>query len=291
MLRTTAATAVLAFGAHALRLNDADTVKANLIAGAKAFGAATNAMAGADQAEVSTAIQAASLSSGAGALGTSTGASFIQAPSKISLDKLNSIAAAVESSASKHVSSGRASSACGSCTPSFSTCPSGFLFSGSGMCVPTASYTGFCNKPFSLGDYSAVELEEFEVFCDACFACAGTSFLQGDRSNLVKDGLFITQPLRADAQLRLNVIERASHTAEAAAAANGAYLRAKFDQDLAKLKSSFLRFNDITRSGSPQEVITFAIESLPAASKSASFLAEKMQTMIDSDARITALLK
>lgn len=288
-MRSTAILAIGSLGASALRIRDIDQVKANLIAGAKAFGAATDAMAGSSQAEVSAALQSASPSTGAG---TSTGASFVQTqtPSKISLDKLNSIAAAVESSAAKHVSAGRAAASCGTCTPSFTACPSGFALS-SGICVPTASYAGYCNKPFSLGDFSAVELEEFEVFCDACFPCAQTSFLQGDRSNLVKDGLFITQPLRADSQLRLNVIERASHTAGSAAATNGAYLRAKFDADLAKLKSSFLRFNDITRAGSPSEVITFAIESLPAAAKT-SFVANKaMATMLEAENRIADLLK
>ena len=89
-------------------------------------------------------------------------------PSKLSLEQLTSIASAVEASAAKHVASGRAASAsCGNVSPDFSKCPTGFVADGA-VCAPSSSYSGYC-RAFALGDHSAVELEEAEVFCDFCF--------------------------------------------------------------------------------------------------------------------------
>lgn len=91
-----------------------------------------------------------------------------------------------------------------------------------------------------------------------------SSFLKGAKDNQVKDGLFLSQPLRADEQLKVNVIERepsfgGARAVAAASRANG-YM-GRFYQDLAKLRSSFLKFSDIsTRSAAPVEVINFALE-------------------------------
>merc|ERR1712224_370861 len=106
-------------------------------------------------------------------------------------------------------------------------------------------------------------------------ACSAEAMrLQGARDSLVKDGLFVTQPLRSDEQVRVNVIERNPHS-HSGGSASGAYLRSKFAADLAALRGSFLRFNDILTSGNagaPTEVINFAIESgVGSASRSADY--------------------
>ena len=137
------------------------------------FDAAMNPYATAEEKS----IKAAMRSAAAGPMtltksATSTGASFLRAiEGKISAGQLASIAAAAEATAEKHVASGRAQASCGSCTPNFSVCPKGFDSAAAGTCVPSASYSGFCNKSFAVSDYSAVELEEAEVFCNFCFPC------------------------------------------------------------------------------------------------------------------------
>ena len=110
-------------------------------------------------------------SRGSGYNGASTGASFLQGfEAKIGAGELASLAASIQKSASHHVASGRAAASCGSCSPNFASCPSGFHGSG-GVCSPSGSYSGYCNKAFAIGDYSPVELEEAEVFCSFCFPC------------------------------------------------------------------------------------------------------------------------
>ena len=114
-----------------------------------------------------------------------------------------------------------------------------------------------------------------------------TSFLSKGVDSRVKDGLFITQPLRSDEQVRVNVIEkepRISNAARTVAAASaGAHLRARFNADLAQLRSSFVRFSDIAtrNAGAPAEVINFSIESgVPSALAARRSAANKYSSMM-----------
>merc|ERR1712194_922144 len=61
---------------------------------------------------------------------------------------------------------------------------------------------------------------------------------QGD--SVMKDGMFVTQPLRSDSRLRLNVIE-SRPSSSAFAGDDGAIgaMRSHFDHDLMRLRQSF----------------------------------------------------
>ena len=107
---------------------------------------------------------------GAGALGSSTGVASFMRVTGFGAEKMTAIAASVASSAARTVKSGRANSACGSGRPDFSKCPSGFSAAGS-VCSPS-SYQGICNRSIDVSMLSAVEAEEFELFCGACFPSA-----------------------------------------------------------------------------------------------------------------------
>ena len=161
----------LALGAASAMAASPGRVMANLVAGQKMFDKSQLANSAPEQAELSAALQAAAGTSGVA--GTSTGAaSFLEAP-KVSMDEMAQLANQVMKSAQGRAHGGRASSKCGHCSTgiAFGACPSGFSGS-NGQCAPTASYGGYCNRQLDLGSFSAVELEEMEVFCDFCFACA-----------------------------------------------------------------------------------------------------------------------
>merc|ERR550537_776660 len=83
------------------------------------------------------------------------------------------------------------------------SCPSGFSSSGA-MCTPASG--SWCTA-FKLDEYSRVELELLGELCSQ----GASSFLQGAKDSLIKDGLFVTQPLRSDSQAAINIVERSSH--------------------------------------------------------------------------------
>jgi hypothetical protein len=127
------------------------------------------------------------------------------------------------------------------------------------------------------------------------YMAARRSFLMDAKDSKVKDGLFVSQPLRADSATRINVIERRGQfgttSRGAGAASMAAHLRAQFDADLARLRSSFMRFSDIAtrRAGSPTQVMTFAIESgIPEGMASRASFAYR--SMMDSEKHISSLL-
>lgn len=69
-----------------------------------------------------------------------------------------------------------------------------------------------------------------------------TSFARafGDPAVQVKNGLFLTQPMRSPAQTRVNIVERedsiGAHANAVGAASQGVFLREKFVQELAQLR-------------------------------------------------------
>ncbi len=184
----------LAIGSASALKASPSQVMANLVAGQKMFDKTQLANSAPEQAELSAALQAAAGTGigSTGGAGSSVGAasflnadelsklvnsiddktSFTQAP-KVSMDEMAQLANQVMRSAQGRAHSGRASAKCGHCSSgiNFGSCPSGFS-SVSGQCAPEAGYSGYCNKQLDLGSFSAVELEEMEVFCDFCFACA-----------------------------------------------------------------------------------------------------------------------
>jgi len=150
-------------------------IQKDLVDAAIMFDEASNPYETAQEKSIKAALRSAALDSlsTSGMRGASTGASFLRTYSgKIGGDQLASIAAAAEEAAESHVASGRIQNTCGQCHPNFSVCPNGFQSTAVGTCTPSGGYAGYCNKDFAINDYSAVELEEAELFCGFCFPCA-----------------------------------------------------------------------------------------------------------------------
>jgi len=153
-------------------------IQKNLIAAAEIFDDAESINSSGQEKALKAAIRAALTSTPSSrgrfpGFGTSTGASFLKkVDGKISLGELASAGEAALRSAIAHVPYTPVNSKCSSCRPNFSACPMGFDESRAGSCVPTASYSGYCNKSFDKQQYSAIELEELTVLCDTCFPCA-----------------------------------------------------------------------------------------------------------------------
>jgi len=133
--------------------------------------------------------------------------SFVDAP--ISQEQLASIGTAALNQAQAAVPAHR-DARCPKCHPSYNECPAGFAMS-KGSCEPTSSYNGIC-AGFTPSDHEPVALLEAETTCDFCFPCEGnqTSFAFALDAKKVKNGLFVTQPMRSPSPFMLNVIERGS---------------------------------------------------------------------------------
>lgn len=165
-------------------------------------------------------------------------ASFVDAP--LSQEELASIGNAALNQAQAAVPAHR-DARCPKCHPSYNECPAGFAMS-KGSCEPTSSYNGIC-AGFAPSDHEPVALLEAETTCDFCFPCESNqaSFAFALDAKKVKNGLFVTQPMRSPSPFTLNVIERGSAGARGdavamaeARAAGSAY--SGFEDGLATLK-------------------------------------------------------
>lgn len=166
-------------------------IQKNIIAAAEIFDDAESVNSSGEEKALKAAVRSAlastpSVRGNFPGFGTSTGASFLKKVNgKISMGELAAAGDAALRAANSQVPYTPVNSKCSSCRPNYSSCPSGFDAAGAGTCVPSASYTGYCNKALSLTQYSQIELEELTALCDVCFPCE-SSFLKKDSTSPIK---------------------------------------------------------------------------------------------------------
>jgi len=107
--------------------------------------------------------------------GGSRAASFLTlspADAKVSASELQQIAADVSATVASEFAAPRVNARCPVCANvNYGSCPEGFAAGVNGVCTPTESYAGFCNRSF-LNSGSSLEKQEWEYTCDSCFPCA-----------------------------------------------------------------------------------------------------------------------